>query len=134
MLRIDATRRIARALLGGSLAALLAAAPAAVVAAEKVTYLLPTPAFGPWMLALGKGYYAEEGLEVEFRTASVGTPVRNAAGDIVAAINFTGPNARFDRTRLATEVVGPIQDTAGEISRSLGWRGTMVAAGAAGRA
>ena len=55
--------------------------------------------------------------------ASVGAPVRNAAGDIVAAINFTGPDAQFNRERLETEVVGAVRETAGEISRSLGWRG-----------
>ena len=54
--------------------------------------------------------------------ASVGAPVRGAAGDVVAAINFTGPDARFDRARLVAEVVGPVCDTAVDISRSLGWR------------
>ena len=56
--------------------------------------------------------------------SSVGAPVRNAAGDVVAAINFTGPDARFDRTRLIAEVVEPVRETAGDISRSLGWRET----------
>ena len=53
-------------------------------AAEKVTYLLPAPAFlpafGPWMLAQGKGYYAEEGLEVEFKTARGGVDVAKQVG------------------------------------------------------
>ena len=89
MFRIDAIPRLARTLLGGALAALLAAlfvlAPAAVAgAAEKVTYLLPAPAFlpafGPWMLAQGKGYYAEEGLEVEFKTARGGVDVAKQVG------------------------------------------------------
>ena len=89
MFRIDAIPRLARTVLGGALAALLAAlfvlAPAAVAgAAEKVTYLLPAPAFlpafGPWMLAQGKGYYAEEGLEVEFKTARGGVDVAKQVG------------------------------------------------------
>ena len=54
--------------------------------------------------------------------ASVGAPVRNAAGDVAAAINFTGPDAQFHRERLETEVVGAVCETAGEISRRLGWR------------
>ena len=54
--------------------------------------------------------------------ASVGAPVRGAAGDVVAAINFTGPDARFDRVRLVSEVVEPVCETAADISRSLGWR------------
>ena len=53
-------------------------------ATEKVTYLLPAPAFlpafGPWMLAQGKGYYAEEGLEVEFVTARGGVDVAKQVG------------------------------------------------------
>lgn len=64
--------------------------------------------------------------------ASVGAPVRDAAGDIIAAINFTGPDARFDRERLLAEIVGPVRDTAGEISRSLGWRETAAPARVAG--
>ena len=70
--------------------------------------------------------------------ASVSAPVRNAAGEIVAAINFTGPDARFTRARLEAEVVEPVRATAGEISRSLGWReatgppGAAAQAGAAG--
>jgi len=42
-------------------------------AAEKITYLLPAPAFlpafSPWMLAKHLGYYDEEGLDVTFQTA-----------------------------------------------------------------
>ena len=81
----DPISRIVRAAVGGALAALLAIAPAAVAgAAEKVTYLLPAPAFlpafGPWMLAKGKGYYAEEGLEVEFVTARGGVDVAKQVG------------------------------------------------------
>lgn len=57
---------------------------AGVFAAEKVTYLLPAPtflpAFGPWMLAQARGYYAEEGLEVEFQTAKGGVDVAKQVG------------------------------------------------------
>ena len=89
MFTIEAIPRLTRTLRGGALAALLAAlfvlAPAAVAgAAEKVTYLLPAPAFlpafGPWMLAQDKGYYAEEGLEVEFKTARGGVDVAKQVG------------------------------------------------------
>ncbi len=82
---IDAITRLVRTTLAAALAALLAIAPAAGAgAAEKVTYLLPAPAFlpafGPWMLAKGKGYYAEEGLEVEFKTARGGVDVAKQVG------------------------------------------------------
>ena len=85
MFIIHAIPRLVRIGLGGALAALLAIAPAAVAgAAEKVTYLLPAPAFlpafGPWMLARGKGYYAEEGLDVEFVAARGGVDVAKQVG------------------------------------------------------
>ncbi|MCY4452077.1 MAG: ABC transporter substrate-binding protein [Immundisolibacterales bacterium] len=85
MFSIDAIARLARTIVGGALAALLAIAPAAIAeAAQKVTYLLPAPAFlpafGPWMLAKGKGYYAEEGLEVEFVAARGGVDVAKQVG------------------------------------------------------
>ena len=58
--------------------------------------------------------------------SSVGAPVLNAGGDIVAAINITGPDSQFGRDRLLAEVVGPVCDTAEEISRRLGWSGQPV--------
>ena len=52
--------------------------------AEKVTYLLPAPpflpAFGPWMVAQARGYYAAEGLEVEFQAARGGVDVAKQVG------------------------------------------------------
>ena len=54
--------------------------------------------------------------------ASVGAPVRGASDDVVAAINFTGPDSQFGRERLLAEVVEPVCETAEHISRSLGWR------------
>ena len=82
---IDAIPRLARATHVSTLSAFLAIAPAAVAeAAETITDLLPAPAFlpafGPWMLAKGNGYYAEEGLEVEFKTARGGVDVAKQVG------------------------------------------------------
>ena len=37
----------------------------------------------------------------------------------------------FDRARLVAEVGGPVRETARDISRSLGWRATTAAGGAA---
>ncbi len=51
---------------------------------EEVTYLLPAPtflpAFGPWMLADARGYYAEEGLKVTFQSAKGGVDVAKQVG------------------------------------------------------
>lgn len=65
------------------LAGLLAAASGAE-AAEKVTYLLPAPAFlpafGPWMLAKQRGYFEQEGLDVEFEAAKGGADAAKQVG------------------------------------------------------
>ena len=71
--------------------ALIALASAAALATsvhaqpvEEVTYLLPAPAFlpafGPWMLAQARGYYAQEGLKVSFVTAKGGVDVAKQVG------------------------------------------------------
>ena len=64
--------------------------------------------------------------------SSVGAPVRSAAGDVVAAINFTGPDSQFDRARLEAEVVGPVCETTHDISQRLGWRTTAGTGAASG--
>lgn len=70
------------AVLGG--VALSSALPQQAVAAEKVTYLLPAPAFlpafGPWMIAQAKGYYKAEGLDVSFQRARGGVDVAKQVG------------------------------------------------------
>ena len=77
--------RIGRGTPGAALALALALGATSVAqAGQKVTYLLPAPAFlpafGPWMLAKGKGYYAEEGLDVEFVSAKGGVDVAKQVG------------------------------------------------------
>ncbi len=51
---------------------------------EEVTYLLPAPAFlpafGPWMLAQSRGYYAKEGLKVNFVVGKGGVDVAKQVG------------------------------------------------------
>ena len=60
------------------------AAPTARAQTEEVTYLLPAPAFlpafGPWMLAQSRGYYAKEGLKVNFITGKGGVDVAKQVG------------------------------------------------------
>ena len=78
------------------LASLLFALPVQAQQAEEVTYLLPAPAFlpafAPWMLAQQRGYFAQEGLKVNFVTAKGGVdcavqvgagnaPIGGAIGD-----------------------------------------------------
>ncbi|RMF36094.1 MAG: ABC transporter substrate-binding protein [Alphaproteobacteria bacterium] len=56
-----------------------ALAPGSAAANEKLVYLFPAPdflpAFAPFQLAKGKGYFAEEGLDVEFRVGKGGADV-----------------------------------------------------------
>ena len=58
--------------------------PGAARAAEDVLYLLPAPptlpAFGPWMVAKQRGYYADEGLNVTFQAAKGGVDVAKQVG------------------------------------------------------
>jgi NitT/TauT family transport system substrate-binding protein len=65
-------------------AAMIAVAPPARAQTEEVTYLLPAaaflPAFGPWMLAQARGYYAQEGLKVNFVVAKGGVDVAKQVG------------------------------------------------------
>ncbi len=74
--------RIAAAAILTAFGAAGGAAP--VRAAERVTYLLPAPAFlpafGPWMLAKQRGYYEKEGLEVEFEAGKGGADVAKQVG------------------------------------------------------
>ena len=60
------------------------ARPHTAFALERVTYLLPAPlflpAFGPWIVARQRGYYAAEGLEINFETARGGADVAKQVG------------------------------------------------------
>lgn len=59
-------------------------ASSGAVAAEKVNYLLPAPAFlpafAPWQLAKHKGYYEAEGIEVVFQPAKGGVDAAKQVG------------------------------------------------------
>jgi NitT/TauT family transport system substrate-binding protein len=79
---IHTTRRAGLALCAAALAAMAVGAHAQTK--QEVTYLLPAPgtlpAFGPWMLAQAKGYYAAEGLDVKFVTGRGGVDVAKQVG------------------------------------------------------
>ena len=91
---LSATRRACLAVL--SVGALLAPL-AAHAQLQKITYLLPAPgtlpAFGPWMLAQAKGYYAAEGLEVEFVTGRGGVDVAKQVGMDIGRGKMNGASA-----------------------------------------
>lgn len=69
---------------------MMLAIPAHAQQTEEVTYLLPAPAFlpafGPWMVAQARGYYAKEGLKVIFVVGKGGVDVAKQVGAGNAAI------------------------------------------------
>ncbi|HJV27737.1 MAG TPA: ABC transporter substrate-binding protein [Aromatoleum sp.] len=79
-------RSTLRKLAGSALAAasLTTTLPAAAVAKENVTYLLPAPptlpAFAPWIVAKQNGYYDAAGLNVTFVAARGGVDVAKQIG------------------------------------------------------
>lgn len=77
-------RAVIGALAAGLAAAIAVGTPARAQQTEEVTYLLPAaaflPAFGPWMLAQARGYYAQEGLKVNFVVAKGGVDVAKQVG------------------------------------------------------
>src|SRR3954470_6090683 len=76
------TRRILTGLCTGAALAALSITPS--LAAEKVTYLMPAPtflpAFGPWMIAKQRGYYAAEDLDVTFESGRGGVDTAKNVG------------------------------------------------------
>lgn len=64
-----------------------------------------------WSMSFGE---REEGL------AAAAVPIRNHAGEVVAALSISGPTARLTADRLRS-VRGGLTAAAAEISRGLGW-------------
>ena len=64
--------------------------------------------------------YAAAVDELEMGLTAVAAPIRNAHGDVIAAISVSGPTFRLDEPRLA-EVVPTLIASAREISYRLGW-------------
>jgi hypothetical protein len=77
-------RVLRRTIAGALLAVAVAGLPRSAAALDRVTYLLPAPiflpAFGPWVVARQRGYYAAEGLEIDFETAKGGADVAKQIG------------------------------------------------------
>lgn len=77
-------RRMAIRLIGGASALAIAGFAAGAMAQEAVTFLFPAPptlaAFMPHQLAKQRGYYAAEGLNVEFKVGQGGADVATQVG------------------------------------------------------
>ncbi len=58
--------------------------------------------------------------ELEVGLTAVAAPIRNAHGDVIAALSVSGPTFRLDAARL-DDVVPELLAAAREISHRLGW-------------
>lgn len=65
--------------------------------------------------------YAENRNESELGVASVGAPIRDATGSVVASISVAGPTMRLDRDAKPA-IVAATREAAESISRRLGYR------------
>ncbi len=70
--------------------------------------------------------YAQAVDELEIGLTAVAAPIRNAHGDVIAALSVSGPTFRFDAERV--EAALPLlRDAADEVSHRLGWSASAVA-------
>jgi DNA-binding IclR family transcriptional regulator len=69
---------------------------------------------------VGERGYATAVDELEVGLTAVAAPIRNAHGDVIAALSVSGPTFRLDGERL-THVVPALLAAAREISYRLGW-------------
>ncbi|MCX8116793.1 MAG: IclR family transcriptional regulator [Desulfobacterota bacterium] len=60
--------------------------------------------------------------ELSIGLRSVAAPVRNAQGEVIAAVNIAVPSSRVDLKRLETELAQKAIETANRISYTLGYR------------
>ena len=64
--------------------------------------------------------YATAVDELEVGLTAVAAPIRNAHGDVIAALSVSGPSFRLDAARIE-EVVPLLLDAVREVSHRLGW-------------
>jgi DNA-binding IclR family transcriptional regulator len=62
--------------------------------------------------------------ELEAGLTAVAAPVRDAEGDVVASISASGPSFRLPADRIG-QVAGSVGRAAAEVSRRLGWTGSV---------
>jgi DNA-binding IclR family transcriptional regulator len=68
--------------------------------------------------------YAKAVDELEVGLTAVAAPIRNAHGDVIAALSVSGPTFRLDGARIGT-VLPALLEAAGEVSHRLGWNGRL---------
>ncbi len=76
-------------------------------------------------LVVARGY-ATEVEELALGRACVAAPIRDAAGDVVAAISISGSLSAIDLDSREAELSGRVIETADEVSTALGYTGPAV--------
>lgn len=64
--------------------------------------------------------------ELEDGLRSVAAPIRDATGEVVAAVNVSAPVGRGDAARVASQIVSPVLETAHRIEQDLRRVGTRI--------
>jgi DNA-binding IclR family transcriptional regulator len=70
--------------------------------------------------------YAKAVDELEIGLTAVAAPIRNAHGDVIAALSVSGPTFRFDSERVDA-ALPLLREAADEVSHRLGWSASAVA-------
>ncbi len=65
--------------------------------------------------------FSIDNMEHEDHLVCVGAPIKNAAGEIFASLSVSGPSNRMSEARI-NEIGNLVRNSAGEISRKLGYR------------
>jgi IclR family pca regulon transcriptional regulator len=65
-----------------------------------------------------------------FGIRSVAAPIRNAAGETIAAVNVSAPAEAFNPATLEGAIVPAVRETAAELSQAYGWRADTSPVGA----
>lgn len=118
------SRREALGLLAAGSAGLALGAPA-LAQTEKVRYLFPAPgflaAFAPFQIALSKGYYRQENVDIEFTTVNGGAEVAKQVG-----VNNADLGGGIGETPIIVRANGvPIREVAllgGRSLHKIAWR------------
>ncbi len=119
------TRRDALAAIAAGTAALALPPLPALAQVEKVRYLFPAPgflvAFAPFQLALKKGYYRQENVDIEFTTVNGGAEVAKQVG-----VNNADLGGGIGETPIIVRANGvPIREVAllgGRSLHKIAWR------------
>jgi IclR family KDG regulon transcriptional repressor len=77
----------------------------------------------PQLAEVQKKGYAIDDEELEPGVRAVAAPIRNAAGEVVAAMSIPGPTSRMIEGRVA-EIAQALLEASGAVSARMGWRGS----------